>query len=102
VATINVAVAEGNETIQEVVFTGTHRNIPPARRSRHSPDGEEGGNPLYAGPHLPRRQVVKLPAYLRPCGAHDTIGAHADLASINRPIPVGRFQSDSCTKSFPG
>lgn len=78
--TINIAVAEGNEAIQESVFTGTHtETFPPAKQSRHSPDGEERGNPLYAGPHLPGWQVVKLPGSLRPSGAHDSIGAHAEL-----------------------
>jgi len=35
VATINVAVAEGNETIHEAVFTGTHTE------TFHLPDGQE-------------------------------------------------------------
>ncbi len=72
VATINVAVVEGSEAIHEAVFAGTHTE------TFHLPDGQDipptgkrGGNPLYAGPHLPRRQVVKLPAYLRPSGAHE-------------------------------
>ena len=30
-----------------------HGDIPPAKHSRHSPDGEEHSNPLYAGSHLP-------------------------------------------------
>src|SRR5215831_12196539 len=72
-STINAAVAEGNEAIQEAVFTGTHTE------TLHLP-----GNPVYAGPYVPWRQMVKLPPYLRSSGAHDSAGAHAGLGTCWR------------------
>jgi len=54
VATIHVGAEEGNETIHEAVFTGTHTE------TFHLPDGQDipptgkrVAIPLYAGPHLP-------------------------------------------------
>ncbi len=80
--TINVAVAEGNEAVQESVFTGTHTETFHVPGSPDIPATGKSVQSLYAGAHLPEWQVVKLPASLRPRGAHDSTGAHAGLRRV--------------------
>lgn len=51
--TINLAVAEGTEAIQESVVAGTYTETFHVPTVKPSPDRQEGGHPLYAEPHLP-------------------------------------------------
>jgi len=51
--TMKVAVAEGDNAIQDAVFSGTHtEGSPHAQQRRHSADGEKRGDSLHARPHL--------------------------------------------------